>query len=185
MKFAAASAVESPRSPRRLIWWNATAVESRPDTATPAVRTQKNGVLNASRRVAPSSSRCASCSSAGTPFFWVLTAGVAVSGLLSTAVAFHQISLLGERGLSTAEAAANFIPQTVAGLVATLATGHLVERMSSRWLTVASMLMLAAALVWAVVVDPGWSAIAFGVALGASGSSIRALESASVPKYFG
>src|SRR5664279_2699439 len=185
MKFAAASAVESPRSPRRLIWWNATAVESRPDTATPAVRTQKNGVpaeehdahreeLGATRREA-----------FRTPFFWVLTAGVAVSGLLSTAVAFHQISLLGERGLSTAEAAANFIPQTVAGLVATLATGHLVDRMSSRWLTVASMLMLAAALVWAVVVDPGWSAIAFGVALGASGSSIRALESASVPKYFG
>jgi MFS family permease len=120
-----------------------------------------------------------------TPFFWVLTAGVAVSGLLSTAVAFHQISLLGERGLSAAEAAANFMPQTIAGLVATLAIGHLVDRISSRWLTAASMLMLAGALVWAVVVDPGWSAIGFGVALGASGSSIRALESASVPKYFG
>jgi MFS family permease len=120
-----------------------------------------------------------------TPFFWVLTAGVAVSGVLSTAVAFHQISLLGERGLSAAEAAANFMPQTIAGLVATLATGHLVDRISSRWLTAASMLMLAGALVWAVFVDPGWSAIGFGVALGASGSSIRALESASVPKYFG
>ncbi|MFZ5847295.1 MAG: MFS transporter [Actinomycetota bacterium] len=121
----------------------------------------------------------------GTPFFWVLTAGVAVSGLLSTAIAFHQISLLGERGLSTAEAAANFIPQTVAGLVATLATGHLVDRISSRWLTAASMLLLTGALGWAVVVNPGWSAIGFGVALGASGSSIRALESASVPRYFG
>jgi MFS family permease len=120
-----------------------------------------------------------------TPFFWVLTAGVAVSGLLSTAVAFHQISLLGERGLSTAEAAANFMPQTVAGLVATLATGHLVDRISSRWLTAVSMLMLAGALIWAVVVDPGWSALGFGATLGASGSSIRALESASIPKYFG
>lgn len=38
---------------------------------------------------------------------------------------------------------------------------------------------------WAVTVDPGWSAIGFGVARGASGSSIRALESAAVPKYFG
>ena len=120
-----------------------------------------------------------------TPFFWVLTAGVAVSGLLSTAVAFHQISLLGERGLSTAEAAANFMPQTVAGLAATLVTGHLVDRISARWLTAASMLMLAGALVWAVVVDPGWSAIGFGATLGASGSSIRALEAAAIPKYFG
>jgi MFS family permease len=120
-----------------------------------------------------------------TPFFWVLTAGVAVSGLLSTAVAFHQISLLGERGLSTAEAAANFMPQTVAGLAATLVIGSLVDRMDSRWLTVASMLMLAGALVWGVAVDPGWSALGFGATLGASGTSIRALEAASVPKYFG
>jgi len=120
-----------------------------------------------------------------TPFFWVLTAGVAVSGMLSTAVAFHQISLLGERGLTSAEAAANFIPQTVAGLVATLITGHLVDRVNSRWLTTASMVMLSVALVWAVLVTPGWSAMGFGLALGAAGASIRAVESASVPNYFG
>ena len=73
-----------------------------------------------------------------TGFFWVVTAGVATSGMLSTAVAFHQISLLGERGLSPTEAAANFLPQTVAALLATLATGTLVDRASPRWITSAS-----------------------------------------------
>jgi nitrate/nitrite transporter NarK len=43
---------------------------------------------------------------ARTGWFWLVTASVSLSGMLATAVAFHQISLLGERGLSTTEAAA-------------------------------------------------------------------------------
>ena len=54
------------------------------------------------------------------PYFWLLASAVAVSGMLGTAVAFHQISLLTARGLTVAQAAANFIPQTLAGLAATL-----------------------------------------------------------------
>jgi MFS family permease len=105
--------------------------------------------------------------------------------MLSTAVAFHQISLLGERGLSTAEAAANFIPQTVAGLLIMLVTGYLVDRTNARALTAASMVLLALGLVWGTVVDPGLSAIGFGVTLGAGSAAIRALEAAAIPKYFG
>jgi len=118
-------------------------------------------------------------------FFWVVTAGVAVSGLLSTAVAFHQISLLGEHGLSPTEAATNFLPQTAAALAATLVTGALVDRVSPRWLTSANMLVLAAALGWGAVVSPGWSAVGFGVALGAAGGSIRSLEAATFPRFYG
>ncbi|MFC5998639.1 MFS transporter [Quadrisphaera sp. GCM10027208] len=118
-------------------------------------------------------------------FFWVVTAGVAASGMLSTAVAFHQISLLGERGLSPVEAAENFIPQTVASLTATLATGALVDRTSPRWVTSASMGLLAAGLVAGTVVGPGWSAVVFGVLIGAAGGSIRTLEAAAFPRYFG
>ena len=79
--------------------------------------------------------------------------------MLGTAVAFHLIDLLGERGLSSTEAAANFLPQTVAALLATLAVG--------------------------VVVVPGWSAIGFGVLIGASGGAIRTLEAGAFPRYFG
>lgn len=118
-------------------------------------------------------------------FFWVLVAGVGVSGLLSTALAFHQISLLGERGLSSAEAAANFVPQTIAGIVATLATGAMVDRANPQILVAASMSSLAAGLVLATLVAPGWTAVGYGVVIGASGASIRALEAAAVPRYFG
>ena len=103
------------------------------------------------------------------PYFWVLISGLAVSGMLCTAVAFHQISLLGAKGLTSAEAAANFIPQTIAGLIATLLVGNMIDRLSIRWVVLASMSLHVAALAWLTVVTPGWSAIAFGMAIGAAG----------------
>lgn len=119
------------------------------------------------------------------PYFWVLMSGLAVSGMLCTAVAFHQISLLGAKGLSTTEAAANFIPQTVAGLVTTLLVGNMIDRLSIRWVVLASMGLHVGALAWLTVVSPGLSAIAFGMAIGAAGSSIRIAEAAAIPAYFG
>jgi MFS family permease len=120
-----------------------------------------------------------------TGYFWVVTLGTMVSGLLVTAVAFHQISILTARGLSTVEAAANFVPQTVAGLLATLATGVLADRLSPKVLVTAAMAALALSLTWATWVTPGLSAILFGLLLGAAGGSIRAVEAATFPRYFG
>lgn len=120
-----------------------------------------------------------------TGYFWVVTLGTMVSGLLVTAVAFHQISILTARGLSTVEAAANFVPQTVAGLLAALATGVLADRLSPKVLVTAAMGALSLSLAWAIWVTPGLSAILFGLLLGAAGGSIRAVEAATFPRYFG
>lgn len=119
------------------------------------------------------------------PFFWVVTAGVSAVGLLGTGVNFHQISLLGERGLTPAEAAVNFVPQTVAALLATLGTGMLADRVRHRWLIIGAMLALAAALAWGTSVTPGLSAVAFGALIGGAGGSMRAVEAATFPRYFG
>ena len=105
--------------------------------------------------------------------------------MLGTAVAFHQVHLLGERGLSATEAAANFLPQTASSLVATLAVGALIDRISPRWLTSGCMLARAAGLAWGTVVDPGWSAVGFGLLLGGSAGAIRTLEAGAFPRYFG
>jgi MFS family permease len=120
-----------------------------------------------------------------TGYFWVVTLGTMVSGLLVTAVAFHQISILTARGLSTVEAAANFVPQTVAGLLATLAAGVLADRLSPKVLVSASMVALALSLAWATWVTSGLSAVLFGLLLGAAAGSIRAVEAATFPRYFG
>jgi MFS family permease len=117
--------------------------------------------------------------------FWVLSASVATVGLLGTAVGFHQIDLLGERGLSPAQAAANFLPQTVAGILATVAAGAIVDRWPPKLMIVASMAVLAAALVGATAIHPGWTALLFGLAIGASNSAIRTVEAALAPRLFG
>ena len=122
---------------------------------------------------------------ARSPFFWIVAAGVAATGMLATAVAFHQISLLGERGLSPAAAAANFLPQTAAALVATLVTGVLIDRLNPRLITAGAMMSLTGGLIWGAFVTPGWSAIGFGIAIGAAGGSIRSVEAATFPRYFG
>lgn len=121
-----------------------------------------------------------------TPYFWVLVAGTTVVGMLVTAVVFHQISLLGGRGLTSAQAATNFLPQTAAGLTATLLVGVLVDRLRRpRLLIVAAMAVLAAALAGATVLTPGWSAICYGAAIGAAMGAMKAVEAALTPRLFG
>lgn len=120
-----------------------------------------------------------------TLMFWAVAAAVTASGMITTALAFHQVSLLGERGLSVAQAAANFLPQTAAAIVGTLAMGALVDRIAPRILVAGSMASIAAAMLLAQVAAPGLLAIAFGVAVGLGGGSIRTLEAAAFPRYFG
>lgn len=119
------------------------------------------------------------------PYFWLVASAVAASGMFTTAVAFHQVSVLTSRGLTPTEAAANFVPQTVAGLLATVAAGYLIDRFRPRWMTVVSMASLAGALVWGTQVSPGWTAVAFGALLGIAANMIRTVEAATFPRYFG
>jgi MFS family permease len=120
-----------------------------------------------------------------TSVFWAMAAAVACSGLVATAVFFHQISVLGEQGLTATQAAANFLPQTVAGLGAALLFGAAADRYSPKLLLSAAMALHAVALVLLPLVGPGPSALAYGVALGSAASGARAVESAALPYYFG
>lgn len=120
-----------------------------------------------------------------TLMFWAVAAAVATSGMIGTALGFHQISLLGERGLTVTQAAANFLPQTAAAIIGTLVMGVLVDRIAPRVLVAASMASIASAMVLAQTAAPGLLAIAFGAAVGLGGGSIRTLEAAAFPRYFG
>jgi MFS family permease len=82
-----------------------------------------------------------------TPMFWAVAGAVAATGMIGTGLAFHQIDLLGEQGLTPVEAAANFLPQTVAALLSTLLVGSMVDRFAPRWVLLTSMLLLAGAMI--------------------------------------
>jgi MFS family permease len=120
-----------------------------------------------------------------TPFFWIVTLAVTATGTLTTAVVFNQIDLLGSRGLTPTEAAANFIPQTVATLLATLGIGALADRISPRAVLIISMAMLAGGLILGTQVTPGLVAVAFGMLIGGSGGAMRVVEATELPRYFG
>ncbi len=120
-----------------------------------------------------------------TPMLWALIGGTVATGMLTTAMAFHQIDLLGEQGLTPVQAAANFLPQTVATFTTVLTVGAVVDRIAPRWILMLSMLLLAVAMLAVPLVRPGATAVAYGVALGASGAAARSLEAAAVPRLYG
>ncbi|MFU8840280.1 MAG: MFS transporter [Nitriliruptoraceae bacterium] len=120
-----------------------------------------------------------------TPMFWAVAGATAATGMISTGLAFHQIDLLGEQGLTPVQAAANFLPQTFSALLATLLVGSMIDRFAARWVLTTSMLLLTTAMLGVTLVQPGWTAITYGVLVGAAGASARALEAASFPKLFG
>jgi len=120
-----------------------------------------------------------------TPMFWAIAGGVTATGMIGTGLAFHQIDLLGEQGLTPVQAAANFLPQTFAALTATLLVGSMVDRFAPRWVLAVSMLLLATAMVGVGFVGPGLSAALYGMAVGAAGAAARALEGAAFPQLFG
>jgi MFS family permease len=120
-----------------------------------------------------------------TPMFWALTSAAAATAMLGTALGFHQIDMLGEQGLTAVEAAANFIPQTVATFTTVIAVGTLADRIAPRWLIAASMVLLAAAMLGVPYVRPDVTAVLYGIAVGSSGAIARSLEAASIPRLFG
>ncbi len=120
-----------------------------------------------------------------TAMFWVIAASLATSGMLSTGLAFHQIAILGEQGLSPLEAAANFLPQTLTGIITTLLAGALADRLPPRVFIAFAMSTLAGALLLLPLVAPGWPAIGYGLVLGAAGGSLRGMEAAAYVRLFG
>ena len=120
-----------------------------------------------------------------TPMFWAVAGATAATGMIGTGLAFHQIDLLGEQGLTAVQAAANFLPQMGASLLTVLAVGAMVDRFAPRWVLATSMLLLMAAMVGVVLVSPGWTAVAYGLTVGAAGAAARALEAAAFPKLYG
>lgn len=119
------------------------------------------------------------------PWFWVLVSTVAMSGMFTTAAMFHQFDILQQRGLSSTAAAATFVPQAVAGIIATLMAGRLTEFVNPRVLIVIGMALHTVAFAWGTVVAPGWSALAYGLAIGAAGAFARTVEIVTVASTFG
>jgi MFS family permease len=117
--------------------------------------------------------------------FWVLSLTVATTAMLITALNFHQISILGEAGLSSTEAATMFLPQVIGAILAGLVVGGLSDRLPVRFLLASSMGLLATGLVMVEIVEPGWQVVLYAVTLGAAAGAQRPLAATVLPRWFG
>lgn len=116
---------------------------------------------------------------------WVILAASASTGMLSTALNFHQISLLGEAGLTAGEAALMFAPQVIGTSLAGLAFGALADRVHGRWLIMSAMALLASALLMVNGLDSAGDILIYAILLGAAGGASRTVGSALPPRWFG
>ena len=144
------------------------------DTAPLATGTGESPVRSHSRREAVGETR-----------FWLLTLTVATTSMLITALNFHQISILGEAGLSSTEAAIMFLPQVGGAILAGLVVGALSDRIPVRFLLATAMALMMAALLLIQVIEPGWQVVLYAVTLGAAGGAQRPLAATVLPRWFG
>lgn len=117
--------------------------------------------------------------------FWLLNLTVATTSMLITALNFHQISILGEAGLSSTEAAIMFLPQVGGAILAGLVVGALSDRIPVRFLLATAMALMMAALLLIQVIEPGWQVVLYAVTLGAAGGAQRPLAATVLPRWFG
>ena len=115
----------------------------------------------------------------------VITAAVATTGGVATALGFHQIAVLGERGLSATQAATNFLPQSLAAAACAIAVGRAVDRVPGRLVLVWVMSLLAMALASLWLVHSPITAVIFGLLLGTGVASNHASEGALLARWTG
>lgn len=61
----------------------------------------------------------------------------------------------------------------------------MVDRFAARWVLLVPMLLLAGAMLAVPLLSPGWTAVGYGLLVGAAAASARALEAASLTQLFG
>ncbi len=117
--------------------------------------------------------------------FWSLISIAALASALSTALTFHNVSVMAEGGLSEAQAASVFVPLSIGAVITSFSVGWLTDKVSSRLLIPLPPLAFAAAAVLATQAAPGFMSLLYGLIIGIAGGAVRALTSALYPKWFG
>lgn len=120
-----------------------------------------------------------------TGVFWVITLTIASNSMIVTGLMFHQISILGEAGLSPTRAAANYIPQTAASALTLTAIGAVADRLPRPLLLLLPMLSLTTAMLALSVLDDGWIPVLYGVLLGGASATAFVAEGVLMQRYFG
>ena len=120
-----------------------------------------------------------------TATFWKLLTVVCTCSLIGTGLVFHQVSLLGEHGVSRINALRLLGVHAAVGAITSVIAGYLTDRIQARYLLVASMLFLASALVLLMVMpSPEWC-VAYAALLGLQGGIMRSTGTVVWINFYG
>jgi MFS family permease len=120
-----------------------------------------------------------------TPSFWKVVAALSTSAMVSTGLVFHQVSILGERGLSGGAALSLLTIQAAFACATSLVGGALADRVAPRRLLALSMALMAVAMVFLLVpVSPG-TALLYSALLGLHTGIQRFSGAVTLAGFFG
>ncbi len=117
--------------------------------------------------------------------FWKLLSVPATSGLIITGLTFHQVALLGSRGVGTVAALGLISFQALVATVCSLPAGWLTDRVASRRLLSLAMLFLAAASTVVLGMPTARLAIVYAMLLGLQGAILRSAGNVVWLNYYG
>ncbi len=120
-----------------------------------------------------------------TPAFWVLAAAFATMTMVLSSLAFHQVSLLGMRGLDQTAAVHTFQIVALVSVFSNFLMGRLIDSVSARLLISITLLMLVVLLGVVQWLHTMPQALIYGTLTGIASGGYRVLDSAVWPKYFG
>ena len=120
-----------------------------------------------------------------TPAFWLLMAAMSSPSLVSTALMFHHISLMGGRGVEAGTAAAVLSVVAPSVLAGSFAAGFLSDMMPNRYIMAAGQCFHALALVLALTISDTWQAFLYGAVLGLGGGVTMTTSAVIWANYFG
>jgi len=119
------------------------------------------------------------------PTFWKLLSVPMTSGLVGTGLVFYQVDVFGRHGLTSQTALALMSIQALVAMTMSFPAGYLTDRLPSRYLLFAAMVMLASATLLAIILPFTWMALLYAVLLGLHGSILRSTATVVWINYYG
>ncbi len=116
---------------------------------------------------------------------WLLMFAASAQSMVATGLMFHQISLFGARGLSSATAAGVFGVVAPAMIAGQFLSGFLAERYPLRYMVAGAQLFLTASVLFIFLVSAPWHAFLYGAILGLTTGFLMNSMMAIWPQYYG
>ncbi len=120
-----------------------------------------------------------------TSAFWKLLTALCVGSMVGTGLVFHQVSLLGERGVSASGALALLGAQAMVGTVVSIVAGYLTDRIEARHIMACGMTVFAGSIVLVLFLPSPAVAVVYAGMLGVHGGIMRSTGTVVWVNFFG